>query len=381
MEPVVGIICEYDPFHLGHAHQFDLIRRKWPGAAIVCLMSGCFTQRGMPAMLGPRFRAQAALNAGADLVLELPCACAVRDGEHFALGGVEMLTRLGFVTHLCFGAEDGLLTLLPAADLLEEPTEAFQQALRKQLDAGCSFAAAQGRALEQCLGGGAWQKPNNILALCYLRAIRRLHSPLVPYAVDRKSDYHGDVLRPDQWPSATAVRAAFWQGRYGQANAACGYVLPTGPVCAPDALDRLLLYKLRMADVQALALLPDCSEGLEYRLRDCAMAASSREDLLDRLKTRRYARARLSRLCCHALLDITRDFLQNDTAIRQVRLLGLRPGSRVTGLMKQSGIPILARPREDAVQALEKRAYDVWALGAGLPGGLWYTQGVAVARP
>ena len=122
MEPVVGIICEYDPFHLGHAHQFDLIRRKWPGAAIVCLMSGCFTQRGMPAMLGPRFRAQAALNAGADLVLELPCACAVRDGEHFALGGVEMLTRLGFVTHLCCGAEDGLLTLLPAADLLEEPT-------------------------------------------------------------------------------------------------------------------------------------------------------------------------------------------------------------------------------------------------------------------
>ena len=111
------------------------------------------------------------------------------------------------------------------------------------------------------------------------------------------------------------------------------------------------------------------------------MAASSLEDLLDRLKTRRYARARLSRLCCHALLDITRDFLQNDTAIRQVRLLGLRPTPSVTGLMKRSGIPILARPREDAVQALERRAYDVWALGAGLPGGLWYTQGVAVARP
>ena len=65
--PVVGIICEYDPFHRGHAHQFALIRRQLPDALILCLMSGCFTQRGMPAMHQPRARAEAALRAGADL--------------------------------------------------------------------------------------------------------------------------------------------------------------------------------------------------------------------------------------------------------------------------------------------------------------------------
>ena len=78
MRPVVGIICEYDPFHLGHAHQFDLIREQLPDALIICLMSGCFTQRGMPAVHQPRHRAEAAMRAGADLVLELPCAFAVR---------------------------------------------------------------------------------------------------------------------------------------------------------------------------------------------------------------------------------------------------------------------------------------------------------------
>ena len=107
------------------------------------------------------------------MVLELPCAFAVRDAEHFALGGVDILTRLGFVTHLSFGAEDdGLSALQKAAALLESPTEAFDSALRASLEEGQSFAAAQGAALAACLGDAErWSRPNNILALCYLRAI------------------------------------------------------------------------------------------------------------------------------------------------------------------------------------------------------------------
>ena len=82
MRPVVGVICEYDPFHIGHARQFTLIRQQLPDAYIICVMSGCFTQRGMPALFAPAFRAQAALNAGASLVMELPCAFAVREADH-----------------------------------------------------------------------------------------------------------------------------------------------------------------------------------------------------------------------------------------------------------------------------------------------------------
>lgn len=384
MGPIVGIICEYDPFHRGHAHQFALIRRQWPDASILCLMSGCFTQRGMPAVHPPRQRALAALQAGADAVLELPCAFAVRDGEHFALGGVELLTRLGFVTHLCFGAEDPVHTLLPAAGLLESPTPAFTAALREGLEHGLSFAAAQGRALERCLGGDAWQKPNNILALCYLRAIARLHSPLIPFAVSRRGDYHAKKLTGDSWPSATAVRAAFFQGRQEEADAACGYALPRQPVCKPDALDKVLLYKLRQASLSDLAALPDCSEGLEYRLRDCARKAASREELLLLLKTRRYALARLSRLCCHALLDVRQAFLDAQPRAEAVRLLGLRQATPLTSLFSQSGLPILSKPSafpSEAITRLDQRAYELWALGANLPGGLWHTQGVCVWSP
>lgn len=382
MHPVVGIICEYDPFHRGHEHQFHLIRQQCPDARIVCLMSGCFTQRGMPAVHTPRARAEAALKAGADMVLELPCAFAVRDAEHFALGGVEILTRLGFVTHLSFGTEDDTAFLQEAAALLESPTSAFTAALKEALDAGESFAAAQGRALGKVLGDEErFSRPNNILALCYLRAIRRLHSPLIPLPVIRKGDYHAADLSANEWPSASAVRKAFWAGETASADEACGYALAYSPVCPPDALDRLFLWKLRAASADTLSLLPDCTEGLENRLKSCAAQAATREELLGLLKTRRYAHARLSRLCTHALLDMSATFLNENAHPSYVRLLGFRRGE-LTAYIRQSGIPVISKAADanpsDPLFALDLRAYELWALGAGLPSGLMYTQGVAV---
>jgi len=385
MRPVVGIICEYDPFHRGHAHQFELIRGQLPDALILCLMSGCFTQRGMPAMHQPRMRAEAALKAGADMVLELPCAFAVRDAEHFALGGVEIFTKLGFVTHLSFGAEDDdLASLQAAAHLLESPTSAFEGALRKALDSGSSFAAAQGIALGECLGDAErWSRPNNILALCYLRAMMRLSSMLIPLPVRRDGDYHAKSLDSFAWPSASAVRHALRNGHWQEADAACGYPLPRSPICRPDALDLLLLYKLRAASAETLALLPDCTEGLENRLKACAQQASSRAELLDLIKTRRYAHTRLNRLCTHALLDMHADFLHLHAHPTYVRVLGLRREAKeMTALIKQSGLNVIAKAADgnmdDPLYQLDLRAYELWALGAGVPAGLMFRQGVAV---
>lgn len=376
---IVGIICEYDPFHRGHQRQFELIRQQLPDARIVCLMSGCFTQRGMPAVHQPRFRAECALRAGADMVLELPVAFSVRDAEHFALGGVEIFTHLGFVTHLSFGAEDETAQLEEAARLLESPTEAFTEALKKALANGSSFASAQGEALCACLGGDVWSRPNNILALCYLRAIFRTGSHLIPLPVRREGDYHAKDLSANEWPSASAVRKSFFAGELDSAKAACGYPLPPSPVCQPDALDLLLLNRLRTASAEDLRRLPDCTEGLENRLKACAQQASTREELLALLKTKRYAYARLSRLCAHALLGMEAGSFHPS----YVRLLGFRKeAAELTALLKESGIPVIAKaadgPKDDPLYQLDTYAYDLWALGAHLPAGLMLRQGVAV---
>ena len=179
--------------------------------------------------------------------------------------------------------------------------------------------------------------------------------------------------------SATAVRAAFLGGDLAAARAACGYDLPAAPTCRPDALDSVLLYKLRTQSAQALARLPDCTEGLENRLKACAAHAATRDELLSLLKTRRYAHARLSRLCCHALLDITGDLLSAYPLPTYARLLGIRRGA-LSGELRRSALPLPARAADlspdDPLAALDLRAYDLWALGAGLAQGMMQRQKV-----
>lgn len=382
-DPVVGIICEYDPFHRGHARQFALIRERLPGARILCLMSGCFTQRGMPSVYLPKARAEAALAAGADAVLELPCAFTLREAEHFALGGAQLLTELGFVTHLSFGTEDALPPLKAAAELLEAPSPEYTALLRRELDKGESFAKAQGTALSTLIPseGDLFARSNNILAISYLRALIRLKSPIIPLPVHREGDYHSTSLEAG-YPSATAVRAAIFRGE--AVEAACGWNPPRSPVCKPEALDLPLLYLLRTLPPDRLADLPDCSEGLENRLKACAAKATTREELLAMLKTRRYSYARLNRLCTHAMLGITRDFLGENPAPRYARLLGLRDSTPLTRVFGSSGIPILTRAAEgnlnDPLYRLDIRSYDLWCLGAGIPAGALMTQGVAILR-
>lgn len=395
MRPIVGIICEYDPFHRGHRRQFELIREKLPDAAIVCLMSGCFTQRGTPALFSPAFRARQALRAGADMVLELPCAFSVRDGEHFALGGVSILSQLGFITHLSYGVEENADDLTQAAQLMENPTESFEQLLRQRLDEGVSFAAAQGAALAACLGDESplrWQQPNLILALCYRRAMLRLGSALEPLPVIRLGGYH-DASLPGEtealYPSATAVRKAYLSGNGHAAEAACGYMLPAlageEPVCLPGSLDRVLFYCLRSRTAQQLSRLPLCSEGLEHRLKAAAHISTSREELLEILKTKRYARARLSRLCTHSLLGITQQLLERYPLPEYVRLLGFRKKSAsLLSLLRESRIPVISKAADGdlshALYALDNDAYDLWALGAGVPAGLMMRSGIVIEQ-
>ncbi len=388
MKTVVGVICEYDPFHRGHARQFSLIRERCPDALIVCLMSGCFTQRGMPALFSPAFRAKAALEAGASMVLELPCSAAVRDAENFALGGVSIFTRLRFIDRLSFGTENPDLSLLTqAAHLLENPDAVFQATLQHTLAAGKPFAAAQAAGITASL---SWQeaadavvKPNNILGICYLRALERLQSRIRPLPVLREGSYHSPSLSPAEYPSASAVRKAFLAGQLSAAEDACGYPLHNTAVHRPEALDTVLLNTLRSLPADALRQLPDCSEGLENRIKQNAVKATSRTELLSLLKTRRYTRTRLNRLLTHALLGMQADLLQAYPMPSYVRLLGFRRENQADlALLKQTALPVIARPADgdtaSPLYQLDERAYDLWALGAKLPAGLMYRQQMVI---
>ena len=149
---VTGIVCEFNPFHLGHAYLLSRLRQR--GAdAIVCAMSGNFVQRGEPALVNKLSRGEMAVSCGADLVLELPTAWAMATAETFARGGVQLLKMAG-CTHIGFGSECGDAALLQAAaDTLLSPD--LQADIRSELAAGITYAAARQQAVQARLGDGA----------------------------------------------------------------------------------------------------------------------------------------------------------------------------------------------------------------------------------
>ena len=166
---IVGVIAEYNPFHSGHAHQLRQAREAAHADAVVAVMSGCFVQRGDAAIVSPAIRAKMALQNGADAVILLPALWSVRDAEHFALGGVHLLTGLGCDV-LSFGAETADLPLLQAAvDALESPD--LSAAIQPHLSAGLPYPAALSAAMAEVAPAAArvLQSPNSTLGVCYLR--------------------------------------------------------------------------------------------------------------------------------------------------------------------------------------------------------------------
>lgn len=377
---VCGVICEYNPFHRGHALHLARAREASDADYVVCVMSGPVTQRGAFARNDKWTRARAALMGGADLVLELPARFACAPAPDFARGAVALLSSLGVVTHLSFGCEPEALPLLgPAARALAEEGPAFRAALREALSRGASFPHAQAAALKAVCSqpglAGLLDRPNAALALEYLRA---LPESIAPVPISREGGgYHGRALGP--LASASAVRAAMERGDLAGARASLPFPAPfeeaeaRGDFHAPEALDLALLYRLRSMTPQALAQVPGMDEGLEHRFLTAARETASREALLERVKTRRYTHARLSRLCTLALLGVTRSFCEAHRVPSYARILGFRrEAALLLRAVKAEGtLPLVTRPaaydRNDPLYALDLRAQDLWSLGCAAP--------------
>ncbi|MBQ2952089.1 MAG: nucleotidyltransferase family protein [Clostridia bacterium] len=381
MPRILGVICEYNPFHLGHAYHLQRAREAAQADYVVAVMSTCFTQRGDAAILSPRARASMALHCGADAVFALPAVWALRDAERFALGGISLLMQLG-CDAISFGTEhDAIEPLRRAAHLLEAPDDALCAAMQHLLSTGIPYPSALARAMEECHPDAAalLAEPNSTLALCYLRAIHRLDAQMDVVPVLRQSPYHATALT-DALPSATALRGAILSGNWANASAAmppAAFAIlreeaAAGHLHRPDALDTALIARLRTMSKADYAALPDASEGVECRLQAAAQAACTRAGLLKAAKTRRYPYARLSRLAAHALLGLTHDAL-TDAPLPTPWLLGYRRDARPLIAHLSNHTPLLTRAADLNVQpwfATENRAWDLWTLGAGMPAGL-----------
>ena len=358
---VTGIICEYNPLHLGHRKQLRFLKDR--GEAVVCLMSGNFVQRGHPALFDKSLRAQAAIACGADLVLELPVTCALSSAEGFAAGGVRFLSRV--CDRICFGAETADAQLLmKTARVLLEP--AFSHALRCHLETGSSFPTARQSALEDLgLNGSLLASPNNILATEYCKAILSQGVSLEPIAIARDGNYH-DTLPDPENPSATAIRAAIAAGQPWEAYVPeeAAALLRNASRHTLEAGQRAILAKLRTMTDAEFEALPYGSEGLWRKLMHESRRQATLEEILTAVKSKRYTRSRLDRMVMCAFLGITREDLEAPAPYARVLAFN-DTGRTILSKAKPTGLfPNTGEPLDHPYGALETRCGALYGLFA-----------------
>lgn len=358
----IGIICEYNPLHLGHKKQMERIRAEFGlETAIVCAMSGNFVQRGHPAILDKSLRAQAALQSGADLVLELPVTVSLSSAEGFAAGGVAILSRM--CDRLCFGAETAQPhALMETAQALLN--DGFPPLLRQQLETGKSFPAARQEALTQMgVDASLLDRPNDILAVEYCKAIASQNSPMAPFPIHRPGSYHAQDADPNN-PSATALRGLMVSGQDCRSfvpEEAQG-CLAQGRLHTLAAGERAILQRLRTMTEAEFAALPYGSEGLWRKLMHESRRQGTLEDILTAVKSKRYTRSRLDRMVMCAFLGITREILEEE--IPYVRVLGFTDRGRAILSQVKKDFPFLnpGEKTDHPYWQLEKRCGDLYGL-------------------
>lgn len=349
-----GIIAEYDPFHGGHARLISACREIKGCEAVVSVMSGDFTQRGTPAVFDKWTRATEAVRRGVDLVIELPAIYACANAGIFAAGAVKLLESLGLVDVLAFGSESGDLMALGHCASELARLERDGRAIREAMAGGISYPKAREEALTAALPAidtGLLRLPNNILAIEYMKHIRRMEA----FTIKRTG--------PGYHESSTEIRRKLRTqdpGRFDRAE---------------DRYFALIRNCFLSMDEAEAARYSSLSEGLCNRIKKVLRLAKSREELINRAKSKRYTYSRISRALCEVLIGAD-DKVRAGLPVYVRPLAFTRKGAELIKRIRNSAdAPVFVgsparvpagRPGLSEAIAVDTRASDIYCIISGM---------------
>ena len=341
---VIGIVCEFNPFHNGHKYLIDSVKKD--GDTVVCVMSGNFVQRGEPAIIPKEIRTKSALLNGADIVLELPFVFATASAELFAYSAVKILNDFG-CDKIAFGTESANIDLLEkAVDILL--SDDFEKEIAIELQNGISYPTARQIAFNKHNNEIDISSPNNILAIEYIKAIRKLKSNMLPVAITRKGAGYNENTAIESFASATHIRNLINEkedySAYIPENLVdlYGETVKNGLILSKEKYNIAALSVLRNSLNTNLNNIANMAEGLENRIIDAVKSNATLNDIYDSVKTKRYTHSRIRRAILSVTMSINTDDLK--ITVPYCRLLGFnRRSSIVMGkLAKNSNMPFVA---------------------------------------
>lgn len=342
-----AVISEYNPFHNGHKYMLDEIKNTYKIDKIIVIMSGDFTERGEPAIIGKESRAEFALYGGADLVLELPLPYSTASADLFALGAVSILNRLNVVDYLFFGSECGNIEILKNIANLSIKND---NSISELMKSGITYAKARESVLSEYKD--VLSSPNNILGIEYIKALNMLGSSIEPVTIQRTADnYNSDEINESTYASAKAIRNALLSCNYDNvSNQIPAFAFDATKACKcvkSDDLSDYLFYSL-LINKDNLTDFMDISSDLANRIVSNLDNFSSFSSLLTELKCKNYTYTRLSRGLLHIALNIKGDNLYYRnllSSISHVKILGFRNSAKdlLNIIGKESTITMTAK--------------------------------------
>lgn len=350
---ICAIICEYNPLHWGHLYHIQKARELSGADAILCIQGGNFTQRGEPAIVNKYVRSKMALEANADIVVQIPTAYCCSSAEVFAMAGVKIANSFSNVTNIAFGVETDNFELLRQLSkyLAEEPAE-YKQKLKEYLDKGNSLPVSRQKAIQDLIKDGytefkdveatttILEQPNNILAIEYLKALHKTKSKIEPIFTTRTKNNYNDADINGRDSSATAIRTRLL--RKGTARSIKKLVPTTTYSLIKDEIQEyglpdmqlfsdLCMYAVKTKTPKEIANIYDVSEGLENRFYEFAKHHKDVNELLLNVKTKRYSFSRLKRIVLRILLNIDRKTIESIYKIDKlpyIKVLAFRADKR-----------------------------------------------------
>ncbi|WP_300386068.1 nucleotidyltransferase [Clostridium sp.] len=357
---ITGIITEYNPFHKGHLYHLNSSIKSTNSQGTICIMSGNFVQRGVPALVDKWTRTKMALENGVDLVIELPTFYALSSAEFFAKGSIKILDSLGIVNNLFFGSECGDINklYLISKTLLEEPSD-FKDSLKENLNLGLTYAKAREIALIKTLKNyeldGILKNSNNILGIEYIKNLIKIDSVIKPITFKREGSKYNDKILNSEFSSATSIREHLKGNlpiedlkKYLPENTyeiLLNYRNKSNYVFE-DSMFNYIKYRLISKSVNFNNLF-EITEGLDNKFLKEIYNSNSYNDLILNIKSKRYTYTKISRLLTQIFLNFDKysfEELSKEDYL-YARVLGFNNvGQKILKTMKnKSSIPIITK--------------------------------------
>lgn len=356
---IIGLIAEYNPFHNGHLYQINKIKEKYPDSIIIAVVSSSFTQRGDVSIIDKWTKTQIALDNNIDLVVELPFVYATQSSDIFAKGAIEILKRLNIDT-LVFGTESTSLDQISTVADLELYNPEYNNLVKQYLKEGINYPTATNKAI-LALNGRKISTPNDLLALSYIKEIKKQNLHITPVNIVRTSIYHS-LSSEGNISSATAIR------HKNLKNKKIDNLIPYSPnlikKISMNNYYPYLKYKILSEGIE-IKKYNTLEEGIENKITKEIINANTYEELITKIKTKRYTYNKISRMLLHILTNFTKEEAQN-IKIDYIRILGFNKNGQkyLNKIKKEVKLPLITGYQKNISKTLdiELRVSKIYSL-------------------